>query len=282
MTEPTETVTPPLVCRPCEQHHHALCSVWISNADVEGRCSCSHNEPVAAAGHTGDESLRPVSHGFLDRMREKLPAGVGGPPENDEDWVREAMQARVQHQREADEERWAAVCPVAFRGVGWDVLAQDQPDSVVAELRAWEAAAVAKPATEHANLLVLGPLGVGKTLASLLVARAFHDVGRVVRFWPMGEMLEGLRPDGGLDLSELTTPDVLVLDDVGAEKPSEWTADRVYMIVNRRWLDALPTIVTTNFEPDDVRERIGERTWDRFLHGTTAVRLVGASHRRPA
>lgn len=132
------------------------------------------------------------------------------------------------------------------------------------------------------NLVILGPVGVGKTHLAVAACRDRHLDGELVRFWPVVELLDALRPGGNDDAAAnaVTTP-LLILDDLGAERPTDWTAERLYALINRRWLSELPTVVTSNLPPGDLGGAIGERLYSRLAHEAVAVTLTGADRRRP-
>lgn len=134
------------------------------------------------------------------------------------------------------------------------------------------------------NLIVFGPTGVGKSHAAVAAARhGFETMGMRTRFVPSAEMVEQLKP-GGPDgyLWDLVNVDRLIIDDLGSERTTDWTTEQLYLIVNRRWLEERPTIVTTNLDPmegsfqETVRADIGSR-----LLGSAAVvlRLSGQDRR---
>lgn len=135
--------------------------------------------------------------------------------------------------------------------------------------------------TSSDNVVILGPVGVGKTYLAVAMAWERHRLGEYVRFWPVVELLDALRPGGDEDAAA-TARDakVLVLDDLGAERPTDWTAERLYALINRRWLNELPTIVTSNLEPNQLRTAIGERLYSRLAHEALAIRLSGVDRRR--
>lgn len=168
------------------------------------------------------------------------------------------------------------MCPARFHGaeLGW-TAAQHGPD-VMQALCGWRAA---DPRT---NLVLLGPVGTGKTGSALALLRDdWISHGQEVQFWPVVDLLRGLRPDGGLDVERLMRVPRLLLDDLGAERPTDWTAEQMYGLVNRRWLDQLPTIVTSNLEPAALAEAVGERLFSRLIgDGAVVVKLAGKDRRR--
>lgn len=171
---------------------------------------------------------------------------------------------------------WQRAVPSRFLWAQLDDMA-DQPDTVRADLADW----AADP--DGRNLLLLGPVGVGKTHAAVAAVRAQHfDRGTDVRFLPVVELLDLLRP-GGPDnaLYDLADTDLLVLDDLGSERPTEWTAERLYALINRRWLEVRPTVCTTNLDPDGLRAAVGERVFSRLVgNGAVVLGLSGHDRRR--
>ena len=135
------------------------------------------------------------------------------------------------------------------------------------------------------NVLLLGNVGVGKTHAAAAMAYRSHvEHGRTLIFRSAPLLLDGMRP--GRDGSEQSRDrairvDLLVIDDLGSEKTSDWTGEQLGIVVDERYRDCRPTIVTSNLGPDRLRESIGERAWSRLYEG--AVRhTIGGDDRRVA
>jgi DNA replication protein DnaC len=104
-----------------------------------------------------------------------------------------------------------------------------------------------------------GPVGTGKTSLAILVAKAAKDVGRSYAVYPVPRLLAEIKRTFDRDASDtylgvfrrLCTVDVLVLDDLGAEKQTEWVLEQLYSIVNERWQDRRSIVVTTNVPDPD-------------------------------
>jgi len=181
--------------------------------------------------------------------------------------------ARVEMRR-ARRGDWNATVPRKFREARLDDL---EGRAVHADLVAWSRA------DEPPNLVVMGPVGAGKSHAAAAAVRPHFGDGASLVFVPVGEMLDRLdwrRDDSHRYLEAIMAVDVLVVDDLGTERPNEWTAERLYMVVNRRWLDDLPTVATTNLEPDELADVLGERTYSRLVGGAVVIRLAGHDRRR--
>jgi DNA replication protein DnaC len=104
-----------------------------------------------------------------------------------------------------------------------------------------------------------GPVGTGKTSLAILVAKAASEAGRTYAVFPVPRLLAEIRRTFDADAADtytrlfqrLCTVDLLVLDDLGAEKQTEWVLEQLYSIVNERWQDRRSIVVTTNVpEPD--------------------------------
>lgn len=137
------------------------------------------------------------------------------------------------------------------------------------------------PPVGRPNLILLGPVGVGKTHAAVGALRVCHEHGSSVMFAPIVEVLDQLRPGGPPDMPErLASVRTLLLDDIGAERPTDWTSERLYGIVNRRWLNELPTIVTSNLSPTELEGTLDRRLFSRLVHDAVAVNIGGGDRRR--
>lgn len=179
--------------------------------------------------------------------------------------------ARQRSVEEARAALWQRRIPRKFQ----DATTADFGESVRRDLDAW----AMRPAGR--NLLLLGPVGVGKSRAAIAACRTAHDSGLDVAFWPTSDLLDAMRPgDDAVRVADVADIDRLILDDVGVERATDWTAERLDAVVNRRWLDDLPTIATTNLEPDDLERRLGERTFSRLVGGALVLRLSGSDRRR--
>lgn len=105
-----------------------------------------------------------------------------------------------------------------------------------------------------------GPVGTGKTSLAILVAKAARDAGRSYAVYPVPRLLAEIKRTYDRDATDsymqvfrrLCSVDLLVLDDLGAEKQTEWVLEQLYSIVNERWQDERTIIVTTNVPDGDV------------------------------
>lgn len=136
------------------------------------------------------------------------------------------------------------------------------------------------------SLLLLGRVGRGKTHQAYGALRALSVSGALAawKFACAADIYAQLRPRPKVDSEELfrtyLDAPVLVVDDLGAAKNSEWTEEINYRLINHRYENALPTIVTSNVAPARMAEEFGDRVASRLAEMTRRVVLGGDDRRR--
>ena len=100
----------------------------------------------------------------------------------------------------------------------------------------------------------------------------------------MTDLLDDLRPgdDARQRVRDCQNARLLVIDDVGAEKASEWTQERLYSVIDHRYANCLPLIVTSNLPPAKLAEQTGDRAASRLAEMCKVVAMTGTDRRRPA
>lgn len=167
------------------------------------------------------------------------------------------------------------------------------------EIRAWVETYISNPA-ESPSLLLMGNVGTGKTWAAYGALRtaAVHSLspnraGRyVLGTWTattFPDFVAKMRPKAFDDKDEMTaekymtqlrsTP-LLVLDDLGVSKHTEWTEDVTHRLVSGRYDDDKATIYTTNLSPKELDIAIGGRMVSRLVEQCVRVNLIGDDRRR--
>lgn len=132
------------------------------------------------------------------------------------------------------------------------------------------------------SLFIAGDIGTGKTfLASCLCADLLRR-GRVVQWCNMSEVLRELRRSFNNArvseaevLRQYTGSGVLVLDDLGKERPTEWAVEQLFCIINARYDKGRALVVTTNYGGEELVRRLTPRPdADGYQDDTTARAIV--------
>jgi len=158
---------------------------------------------------------------------------------------------------------------------------------------------------DRTGLLLVGPSGLGKTHLAVAAIRELTNKGVHCLFCDYRDLLKRIQnsydPSSQTTELELLRPvfetEAVVLDDLGAQKPSEWVWDTVSFILNSRYNGKQATIITTNFldgpsarmeavdgprratREETLGDRIGERMRSRLHEMCRIVPMQGPDFR---
>ncbi|MBN1936843.1 MAG: ATP-binding protein [Anaerolineae bacterium] len=126
-------------------------------------------------------------------------------------------------------------------------------------------------------LVLYGGVGCGKShLAAAIVYHLIHTRCIPALFLTAPSLLEAIKATFGAE-GDGRAPDdhqlirlaqdapVLVLDDLGAEYPSAWSENVLYLILDHRYRNEMPTVIVSNLHPKDLPARLASRIQDRVL-----------------
>ncbi len=180
----------------------------------------------------------------------------------------------------------SAVIPRRYRDVAFErppVTDIDPP--IVAATRRY-AATIETQLDRGRGLWFMGPPGTGKTTLAMLVSRAASDAGRTVAIYSLPRLLNEIRDTHRADrshidlLDRLTRVDLLHIDDVGAERSTDWVLEELYSIVNARYEERRSIVITTNIlDRDALCDQISARTVSRLTEMCDELPLLGHDHR---
>lgn len=178
--------------------------------------------------------------------------------------------------------RWAAATPRRYRNA----------TTTHSDVTTWADHTAANP-DDAGALLLTGPTGTGKTHQAYGALRRIAEAGphRYELITTTAPDMYGLLRPGGSqrtsedELGRLCRVPLLLVDDLGSAKASEWTEEITYRLINERYNACLPTVFTSNFPVradgrDDLTGKLGERITSRLAQTTTVVPLVGPDLRR--
>jgi DNA replication protein DnaC len=191
--------------------------------------------------------------------------------EHDEAVACECLELRVRRARSFGV---SSVIPRKYRGVSFDrAPVPDLNPTVVREVRRF-AADIDRRLAEGRGLWFMGDVGTGKTTLAMLVSKAALDAGRTVAIYSVPRLLAEIRSSYDADPGErsymdlvrrLAGVDLLHLEDLGAEKRTDWVLEQLYSLVNERYEEERSIVVTTNLALDELERQIGARTVSRLV-----------------
>ena len=137
------------------------------------------------------------------------------------------------------------------------------------------------------GLLLFGNVGTGKSYAAGCIANALIDRLESVLFAGMSDVVNRMQGNFGADrdsyMTSLMRPELLILDDLGAERNTSFGKERVFDVINRRRLTGKPMIVTTNIPIVTMQKAASldeRRIYDRILEVCVPIRFDGENFRR--
>lgn len=135
------------------------------------------------------------------------------------------------------------------------------------------------------SLLLVGPTGTGKTFQAYGAIRALTVSGAACSWQALtaANLYAQLRPRHQVDseavFDAIANVGVLVVDDLGAAKGSEWNEEINYRLINHRYEHELPTLITSNVPTKELVSALGERVASRLVEMASRVVLHGTDRR---
>ncbi len=221
-----------------------------------------------------------IMGGIAEKQRQGVTAGpVDDAPSPDEPGHPEY------HRRNRAEwalARWETAAPPRYR----------RATHTLPEVQQWADNVITDRETAG-SLLLTGTTGTGKTYQAYAALRAIAAAGPHVyeiRALTAADMYGLLRPQGSQrgaeeELRRLCRIPLLLLDDLGSAKASEWTEEVTYRLINERYNACRPSIYTSNLpakaaDGRDLTAALGERIVSRLSEDTRVIAMTGTDRRR--
>ncbi len=138
------------------------------------------------------------------------------------------------------------------------------------------------------GLLVIGGVGLGKTFMCTAITHLVASYHKPVAYFTMSDLMDFARrakfdrESGDLLQAYLRVLEstLIVVDDLGQERVTEFTSEELFSVINFRINRGLPFVISTNLTPDELDDRYGERIASRLFGFCDVLRFVGEDVRK--
>lgn len=207
--------------------------------------------------------------------------------------ISDIVSARDASWRKSQVERWDASVPDALQGYHLDSLIESKWSGNLTSVQIKKFQKYLNNPTKF--LVLYGPSGLGKTVMGAEVCKKFLEDSTVSNALYVGapQVLSELSYsfDNINPIAKYSTPDILLLDDIGASTTSitDVRKNGLWAIIDNRWSQGKLTILSTNLSPirtgDNeleitLQDYMGESSWDRVLSSYTLITFTGTSLRK--
>jgi DNA replication protein DnaC len=233
--------------------------------------------------------LRPIASEVLYHDTDQCPFGLcDGSGFRYDDETNTAFDCRCRPQRIAlnKARSLSAVIPRRYRDVSFDRPPVTDIEPTIARATRRFAEDIDRHLDAGRGLWFMGPVGTGKTTLAMLVSKAALRAGRSVAIYSLPRLLNEIRDTHRAErshvdlLDRLTAVDLLHVDDVGAERTTDWVLEELYSIVNARYEDQRSMVITTNIlDREALCEQVSARTVSRLTEMCDELPLLGHDHR---
>jgi DNA replication protein DnaC len=193
---------------------------------------------------------------------------------------------RPQRVAQAKARSLSAVIPRRYRDVAFERPPVTDIDPQVVSATRRFADTIDKKLDAGRGLWFMGPVGTGKTTLAMLVSKAALKAGRSVAIYSLPRLLNEIRDTHRAErshvdlLDRLAAVDLLHIDDVGAERTTDWVLEELYSIVNARYEDERSIVITTNIlDREALCDQISGRTVSRLTEMCDELPLIGHDRR---
>ena len=145
---------------------------------------------------------------------------------------------------------------------------------------------------DDSSVYFYGSKGTGKTMLSCVITNEIARRGKVVLFSSVPDLMADIRASfkGGNTeevINSVKNAPILVLDDLGAERATEWVGEQIFAIINARYAGRKKTVITSNYAPDELAAHFadktqGERIVSRIYGMCARVQIKGKDWRMSA
>lgn len=202
------------------------------------------------------------------------------------DCKQKELEAYKQAEIQAENERMRRRCFAETNMAGWTFANDDGKNPKISNAMKRYSDDFRDFKAEGRGLLLYGSVGTGKTYYAACIANALIDIGYSVlmtNFARLTNEIQGRFDDKNEYIDSLNRYSLLIIDDLGVERKSEYMQETVFSIIDSRYRSGLPFIITTNLSAEEIKKNgdIGySRIYDRILERCFPIEVKGESRRR--
>lgn len=200
--------------------------------------------------------------------------------------IREKQDAEEKRKLQEDIERKRMACFAESNMHRWNFDNSDGENQKLEDIMHRYVQNFSQFRREGKGLLLYGPVGTGKSYMAACVANELIDEGYKVlmtNFASLTNKIQGLWEGKQEYINSLNHYSLLIIDDLGAERKSEFMQEMVFNIIDSRYRAELPMIITTNLSIEEIKKPkdIGNsRIYERILERCHPIEVSGLSKRR--
>lgn len=135
--------------------------------------------------------------------------------------------------------------------------------------------------SDYRNLFFYGTVGTGKSFLSGCIAKELIEQGNFVLYFSAANFFDRLadqvfhRQNQDSFLEDITTCDLLIIDDLGTEVTTQFVSSAFFSNINERHLNKKSTIISTNFSLQEIRDRYSDRLFSRITGNYDLYKISG-------
>ena len=192
----------------------------------------------------------------------------------------------LERQKQEEVERRRQICFSQTNMKSWNFNNDDRKNPKISDAMKNYVKNFSDFKKEGKGLLLYGNVGTGKTYLAACVANALIDADYCVKmsnFKELTSKIQGIDSNFQEVVDSLNRYTLLIIDDLGAERKSEYMQEMVWNVIDARYRSGLPMIITTNLTAEELKKPQDisySRIYDRILERCFPIEVPGVSRRR--